>query len=250
MGADSRSSRDQIGSRTTLACCLGFGNALPIVKRDSELRDQVLQELKWDTRIDEADVGVSVHDGVVTLSGTVGSYAERLAAQDAAHRVAGVRDVANEIQVRLPRSHVRTDEDIARAIRHALEWNVMVPADAINSTVANGWVTLEGFVTSWRHRVDAETAIRYLPGVKGIANKLLIRGPEVDSTSIRRAIEQALERRAEREARHLKITVDGSTVTIAGKVRNWPDLQAVLGTVEHAPGVHEVKDKLEIDPSV
>ncbi len=222
----------------------------PIVKRDSELRNQVIQELKWDTRIDEADVGVAVHEGIVTLAGSVGSYAERLAAQEAAHRVAGVRDVANEIQVRIPGSHVRTDEDIARAVRHALVWNVLVPAEAIESTVTSGWVTLEGSVTTWRQRIDAESAIRYLPGVKGIVNNIHIVGPQVDATSLRLAIEGALERRADREVKHLQITTEGGTVTIAGKVRSWPDLQAILGTVEHAPGVREVKDKLEIDPAI
>jgi len=221
-----------------------------IVKRDPELRDQVTQELKWDSRIDEADVAVAVHDGVVTLAGTVGSYTERLAAQEAAHRVPGVRDVANEIQVRIPGSLVRTDEDIARAARNVLEWNVLVPADAIETTVASGWVTLEGNVTTWRQRVDAESAIRNLPGVKGIANKIRITGPQVDAETLRRAIEGALERRAEREAKHLRITTEGGKVTIAGKVETWADLQAILGTVEHAPGVREVTDNVEIDPSI
>jgi len=221
----------------------------PIVKRDSELHEQVIQELKWDTRIDEADVGVSVHEGVVTLSGSVRSYSERLAAQEAAHRVTGVRDVANEIQVRVPGSLVRTDEDIARAVRSALEWNVLVPEEAIESTVSSGWVTLEGTVPTWSQRIDAESAIRNLPGVKGILNKIQIVGPRVDATSLRRSVEEALERRAEREAKHLHITAVGGTVTITGKVRTWADLQAVLGTVEHAPGVREVKDELVIDPS-
>jgi osmotically-inducible protein OsmY len=222
----------------------------PVVKRDSELRDQVLRELTWDTRIQEAKVGVSVHLGVITLSGTVDSYAERLAAQEAAHRVAGVRDVANEIQVRIPGGNIRTDEDIARAVRYALEWNVLIPADAITTTVADGWVTLEGTVGSWRQRLDAESAIRYLPGVKGILNKIHVVAPEVGAESLREAIEAALERRAEREAKHLHINVEGSKVTISGKVRTWADLQAVLGTVSHAPGVREVEDNLEIDPSI
>lgn len=220
------------------------------IKTDSNLRDQVMQELTWDTRIGEADVGVSVHDSVVTLSGHVPSYSERLAAQEAAHRVAGVLDVANEIQIRIPGSHVRTDEDIARAVRNALEWNVLVPEQAIETTVSNGWVTLEGNVNTWRQRIDAETAVRYLPGVKGILNKIQITAPQIGAETIRRSIEEALERRADREAKHLRITVDGSTVTLAGKVQTWADLQAILGTVEHAPGVHNVKDELRIDPSI
>jgi osmotically-inducible protein OsmY len=221
-----------------------------IIKRDSDLRDQVMQELGWDSRIGEADVGVTVHEGVVTLAGSVASYSERLAAQEAAHRVAGVRDVANEIQVRIRGSNLRTDEDIAHAVRNALEWHVLVPAEAIKTTVASGWVTLEGSVTTWRERIDAESAIRYLPGVKGIANKLRIVGPQVEAVSLRQAIEGALERRAEREVKHLHVTVEGGKVTLAGKVRTWPDLQAVLGIVEHAPGVREVDDNLEIDPSI
>jgi len=222
----------------------------PVVKRDVELRDQVLQELKWDTRIDEADIGVTAHEGVVTLSGTARSYSERLAAQEAAHRVAGVHDVANDIQVRLPGSHARTDADIARAVRNVLEWNVLVPAESIETTVASGWVTLDGSVATWRQRSDAESAIRNLPGVQGIVNKIRIQGPQVEASILRDAIQSALERRAEREAKHLSITTEGGHVTIAGKVRTWADLQAVLGTVEHAPGVLEVTDNLEIDPSI
>lgn len=222
----------------------------PKIQDDLVLRDKVLQELKWDTRVGEADVGVTVRDGVVTLAGSVGSYAERVAAQEAAHRVFGVSDVANELQVHIPGISARNDEDIARAVRHALEWNVLVPADAIETTVSNGWVTLEGSVKLWHERTDAERAIRYLPGVKGISNKILVLGPQVDAASIHRAIEGALERRAEREAKNLRVTVDGGKVTLSGKVRSWPELRAVLGIVEHAPGVREVDDDLHIDPSI
>src|SRR5579884_3642485 len=115
-----------------------------IVKRDAEIQEQVLQELKWDTRVEETDIGVEVENGVVRLTGTVNSYAEKLAAQESAHRVVGVLDVANDIEVKIPGSRRRTDLDIAQAVRWELEWNVLVPHDRIHSTVSDGWVTLEG----------------------------------------------------------------------------------------------------------
>ena len=111
-------------------------------KSDSEIQQDVLGELKWDTRVEETGIGVTVYNGVVTLTGIVSSYGKRMAAQEAAHRVAGVLDVANDLQVRIPDGLGRTDSEIAQAIRHALEWDIWIPADRIQSTVSDGWVTL------------------------------------------------------------------------------------------------------------
>src|SRR5262245_20450883 len=172
-----------------------------LVKRDLEIQQQVMQELRWDTRVEASNIGVEVRDGVVTLSGTVTTYPQKIAAQEAAHRVAGVLDVANDLQVHLGGGHARTDGDIAQAVRHALEWTVLVPADNVRTTVTNGWVTLEGSVNSWRQRVDAESAVRYLTGVSGVTNTLVVTAPEVGADQVRQAIETALERRAEREAK-------------------------------------------------
>src|SRR5712692_11765262 len=133
-----------------------------LVKRDTEIQQQVTQELTWDTRVEPADVGVEVRDGIVTLTGSVASYAEKLAAQEAAHRVRSVLDVANDILVDVPGSHVRTDADIAEAVRHSLEWSVVIPSDSIRSTVSSGWVTLEGHVYTWQQRLDAESTPRFL----------------------------------------------------------------------------------------
>ena len=146
-------------------------------KTDSEIQQAVLQELKWDTRVEETDVGVEVDAGVVTLTGTVSSWAKRLAAQEAAHRVAGVLDVANDIQVKMSGDLRRTDTDIAHAVRHALEWNVFVPEEHIRSTVADGWVTLEGNVDYWSQREDADEAVRRLAGVRGVTNKIEVTPP-------------------------------------------------------------------------
>jgi osmotically-inducible protein OsmY len=128
----------------------------------------VLDELKWDARIDPASIGVTVDDGIVS------SYVERMAADEAAHRVPGVRDVANELEVRLPDTLRSPDAEIARAVRSALEWDVFVPDQLIGSSVSNGWVTLEGTVEKARQRHDAERAVRNLAGVRGVTNHITV----------------------------------------------------------------------------
>lgn len=222
--------------------------AKSLVKRDAEIQQLVLQELRWDSRVKASEIGVAVEEGVVRLTGTVDTYAEKLAAQEAAHRVVGVLDVANDVVVSPPGSHARTDLDVARAVRWELEWNVLVPHEQIRSTVSDGWVTLEGKVNTWQQRTDAETAIRYLPGVRGITNRLAVAGPSVDAAAIRRAIEEALERRAEREARRIQVEVHDGAVVLTGVVRSWFEKQAVIGAAGHALGIRDVEDRLEIDP--
>lgn len=217
-------------------------------KTDSEIEQQVLRELKWDSRIGWSDVGVRVRDGVVTLTGIVPSYAKKAAAQEAAHRVAGVLDVANDIEVKPDGSFARTDADIARAVRHALEWDALVPDDRIHSTVSDGWVTLEGDVDLWRERQDAEHAVLRLAGVIGVINKITIRKRAVDPEELREEIEDALERRADREAERLRVEVHDGTVDLWGRVHSWQERRAVIGSISYATGVSEVRDHLRIDP--
>jgi len=217
-------------------------------KHDLHIRQQVLRELKWDTRVEEQDITVAVVDGIVGLTGVTDSYAKKLAAQDAAHRVAGVLDVANDIQVRIPQGVARCDTDIAKAVRSALEWDVWVPEAGIKSTVSDGWVTLEGEVEILRERADAEKTIRRLAGVRGVINKIEVRPLRVAADDLREAIEQALERRAEREARRIKVEVDDDQVTISGRVRSWAEKRAILGIVNHAPGVRVLNENLFVDP--
>src|SRR6266508_3137348 len=147
----------------------------PTRKTDTQLHHDVLEELKWDSRVDEKEVGVQVAAGVVTLSGTVTSWAKRVAAQEAAHRVIGVHDVANDIKVKTPGGLTRTDTEIAQAVRRALEWDVFVPEEKITSTVTDGWVTLDGAVDTWSQRNDAERAVRNLTGVKLVLNKITVK---------------------------------------------------------------------------
>jgi osmotically-inducible protein OsmY len=218
------------------------------MKSDSEIQKQVLQELKWDTRVEETEVGVQVDKGVVTLTGNVSGYAKKIAAQEAAHRVSGVLDVANDIQVKVPGGLVRTDTEVAQAVRRALEWDVMIPEKRIQSTVAQGWITLEGTVDLLREREDAERTVRNLMGVRGVNNKIVVKPPLPKPTQLRERIEEALERGAEREAKRIRVEVSDGTVTLSGSVRSWQEAEAVVGSVSHAPGVQTVKDDLTINP--
>ena len=218
------------------------------MKTDSEIQQAVLQELRWDTRVEETDVGVEVDEGIVTLTGTVESNAKRLAAQEAAHRVAGVLDVANDIQVQVPSMLARSDTEIALAVRHALEWDAQVPDWNIKSTVTDGVVLLEGSVDSLHQRDDAERAVRNLVGVRGVANRLTVGVPHVAATQVRAEIEAALERRADREARKIQVTISDGTVVLTGNVRSWQEKRAVLGAARFTPGVQAVEDRLRIEP--
>jgi osmotically-inducible protein OsmY len=219
-----------------------------ISKTDREIQQDVLSELRWDTRVHETEIGVEIDKGVVTLTGTVDSYAKKLAARDAAHRVLGVLDVADDIEVKLPGSLKRTDTEIAQAVRIALEWDAFVPDQKIRSTVTDGWVTLDGEVATLREKEDAQHAVRALTGVKGVYNRLIVTAIKADPIRLRRSIEEALERRAEREADKIRVDIDDGTVTLAGRVRSWHDKEAVLGTVSHAAGVREVRDRLTVSP--
>jgi osmotically-inducible protein OsmY len=217
-------------------------------RSDRELAQRILRELKWDSRVDWASINVEVNDAVATLTGTVSSYARKIVAQEAAHRVAGVLDVANDIEVRPVDLFARTDTQIAAAVRNALEWDALVPNEEITSTVSDGWVTLEGNVDYWRERGDAERAILRLAGVAGVINKITIRERPVDLQELRDQIECALERRADREAQRLRVDVHDGTVDLWGRVHSWQEKRAVLGSISHAPGVIQITDHLRIDP--
>jgi osmotically-inducible protein OsmY len=218
------------------------------MKTDREIQQDVFREFRWDSRVDQTEVGVEVGRGVVTLTGTVDSYAKKLAAREAAHRVIGVLDVADDIQVKSPGSAERTDTEVAHAVRHALEWDAFVPDQKFRSTVTEGFVTLEGEVATLREKEDAEAAIRNLTGVRGVGNRLLVAAVKADPVKLKESIEEALERRAEREAERIRVRVEDGTVTLEGKVRTWPEKQAILGAVSHAPGVRSVRDKLAVNP--
>ena len=217
-------------------------------KTDAEIKRQVLEELAWDRRVDETDVGVEVEGGIVTLTGTVSSWAKRIAAQEAAHRVAAVRDVANDVQVDVPGGELRTDTEIAASVRRTLEWDVFVDDERVRSTVSQGWVTLEGEVDSWGASVDAEQAIRNLAGVRGVRNELQVVPAPVHTEDLQQAIASALERHAEREARRIDVDVRNDCVSLRGVVDSWREKRAVVGAARGTPGVRVVEDHLRVLP--
>jgi osmotically-inducible protein OsmY len=220
--------------------------ATTVAKSDPQIQQDVLRELKWDPRVEETEVGVEVDRGVVTLTGTVSSWAKKVAAEEAAHRVHGVLDVANDIVVKIPGGMPLTDTEIAQAVRRALDWDVFVPEEQITSTVSNGWVTLAGTVDLWSDRESAERAIRNLQGVRGVTNTITVTPSTVSSLDVRMAIEEALERRAEREAKKIEVHVTDGAVRLTGTVQSWQDKEAVASAARFTPGVRSVDNQLRI----
>jgi osmotically-inducible protein OsmY len=219
-----------------------------IAKTDAQLKTDVLNELKWDPTVDETEVGVQVKAGIVTLTGTVGAYPKKLAAVAAAHRVHGVLDVVDDMRVRIRMGWERTDQEIASAVRNALQWDVLVPDDRITSTVAGGLVTLQGTVDTWAQRADAENAVFRLTGVKGVANQIAVAGFVVDAAKIKQDIEDALERQTEREAKRIGVSVRDGVVTLTGTIRSWGEKSAVERTAYAARGVRRIDDHTTVDP--
>lgn len=220
---------------------------LTAIRNDTDIERDVLRELEWDPRVDPSRISVKVRSGVVTLLGAVDSHAKRLAACHAAHSVLGVLDVADEMQVR-PLILSRTDVEIAKAVRHALEWDAYVPDSRIQSTVSEGWVTLEGEVDHSYQREDAARAVERLIGVRGVTNKIGFKADRVDPAKIRASIEDALSRQTEREAKRIQIGVADGIVTLTGTVRSWVERNAIQRVAFYSPGVRRVENNLIVDP--
>ncbi|MBK5206375.1 MAG: BON domain-containing protein [Polaromonas sp.] len=216
------------------------------MKTDVQLQKDIIDELAWDPAINATDVGVIVKDGVVTLTGHLTNYAEKYAAERAARRVSGVKALAIDIEVRLSPSYKRSDADIAEAAQRALEWNIVVPDNCIQPMVENGWITLSGEVEWDYQRKAAERSVRDLLGVVGVTSLIEVK-PRVSSSDIEKSIHDALMRQAEREAKRLQILVDGSRVTLRGKVHSWPELRAIEGAAWAAPGVSSIVNDLTVE---
>ena len=187
------------------------------IKSDAEINRKVIEELKWDPRVNETEVGIQVRGAVVTLVGTVGNYAKKLAAEEAVHRVVGVLDVADELRVLVPGVGRRSDTEIATAVRTELECEAFVPDKKLRSTVQDGWVTLEGGVDLWSQRQDAERVVQRLEDVRGVTNRIAVQAPKVDAAALRLSLEHAPERQAEREGSRIGVSVADGVVTRPGR---------------------------------
>ena len=217
------------------------------MRTDMELQKDVAEELKWEPRLQEDEIGVAVKNGVVTLTGFVPDYAQRRTAAKAAERVVGVRAVAQELVVKVPEMFRYSDTELAHRVVNALAWDVEVPNEKIQAKVEDGWVTLEGTVDWQYQRNAAERAVRYLGGIKGVANQIGI-APSMSASAydVAQRIKAALHRTAEVEAKRVEVTAKDGKVVLTGSVRSWPERADVERAAWSASGVMAVDDRLAV----
>jgi osmotically-inducible protein OsmY len=216
------------------------------MKTDAQLKADVTSELAWDPSINSPGIGVTVKDGVVTLTGHLDSLAQKHAVERATRRVSGVRGIAVELDVKLSAEHKRTDSEIAGAVLAALRWHAWIPEEHVKVEVEDGWVTLSGEL-DWRYQAtSAEQCIRPLTGVRGLTNNITVK-PRVSGKDISAEIGAALTRQAQREASQISIEVDGGVVTLKGNVHSLPEHEAALGAAWATRGVSRVVDKLAVE---
>lgn len=212
---------------------------------DKLLRQEIIDELDFDPSVESAHIGVAVEDGVVTLTGHVSSYAEKIAAERAVQRVKGVRAVAEEIKIRYPNDKKTADDQIAKRALDILAWDTSIPQGKIAVKVQDGWVTLSGQVDWNFQKTDAERAVRRLSGVVGMINAINVR-PRVAAEDVKSRIEKALKRSAELDANSIKVRTDGGKVVLEGKVKAWHERDLAERTAWAAPGVTSVEDRIQI----
>jgi osmotically-inducible protein OsmY len=210
-----------------------------------ELQRRVLDELDWEPSVDAAHIGVAVTDGVVTLTGSVSTYAEKMTAEQASKRIVGVKAVANDLEVRPTFPSQPNDTEIAQAVIRALEWDVSVPHELIKARVAKGTVTLEGEAKFWYQRQAAVNAVRGLKGVQGIVNLISIQAV-AKATDVKGRIESAFRRSAEIDAGRIQVDTSAGKVTLRGRVRSWAEREEAESAAWAAPGVTKVEDELQV----
>lgn len=215
------------------------------MRTDSQLQDDVMNELEWEPRVEHTNIGVAAKDGVITLSGYVGSYAEKIAAEKAARRVKGVRGLAEEIEIRLPSEAMTTDPEIAKRIADMFDWSVQVPRGRISVKVEKGWVTLSGHVDSHFQRKSAYDLASRISGVKGVSN--LVEVKAIPSPyDVRERIIAAFKRNADLDAQTITVTAEGNTVRLGGKVHAWYEREIAERAAWSAPGINRIEDNITV----
>jgi len=215
------------------------------MKTDLQVQQDVLAELKWEPSINAADIGVEVKDGIVTLAGHVGSYAEKWDAERVAQRVSGVKALAIEMDVTLPGSSQRNDVDIARAAENVMEWMTYSPKECVKIQVEGGWVTLSGEVECEYQRRAAKNGVRQLMGVKGVSDRITIK-PRISTSTVKSSIEAALKRYAHVDTNSIGVAVSGDRVTLSGVVHSWNERSLAERSAWNAPGVRTVIDDMTV----
>ena len=214
-------------------------------KTDSDIKSDVLTELKYEPSVKTTDIGVLVNDGVVTLMGFTTTYGEKWHAVRATKRVSGVRAVADDIKVKLAGAHDRTDGEIAASAADHLEWSTSVPNDKVDITVQNGWVTLTGNLEWWYQKNAAENSVIFLTGVKGVTNLITITSKAV-AKEIAASIEKAFERNALLDSNKIEIKTIGNDVTLSGKVRTYAEKDEAERVAWAAAGVYSVENNIKV----
>jgi osmotically-inducible protein OsmY len=211
---------------------------------DVRVRDAVLRQLEWDPELDASAIGVAAKSGTVTLTGLIGSYSEKLAAERAAKRVRGVRAVANDIEVRLKLE--RTDSDIAADVVRVLELRSTIP-DSVQAAVHSGHVTLTGKVDWLFQKRDAEKALRHIRGLRGVVNRIMV-APRAVEQDVRHRIVEALHRNANIDARHITVTISGNKAVLTGSVGSWLQRESAERAAADAPGIAQVENRVTVKP--
>jgi osmotically-inducible protein OsmY len=213
-------------------------------KTDSQLKEDIETELRWDPKVNAAQIGVSVDKGAVTLLGAVDTYPQKWAAEDATKRVFGVRTVAQDLTVKILSDHKRNDSDIAGAVQSALKWDVCTP-QSVTAEVQEGAVTLEGEV-KWNFERDAaEKAVRYLTGAVSVYNRITLK-PEASAAQVKEKIQAALQRQATTDTNSIHIDTSGGKVTLTGKASSWQSIEDAANAAWAAPGVTQVVDQVKM----